>query len=78
MTQLEKMKKQIILQIEKLDINDFEELNDLLSEQPYFPNKSMFFTCKDCRKKYGNCSEEDRLTECSERFKKYILSEVHE
>ena len=74
MNNLEKMKQDIISQIEKMGVKEFEKLMDILVEcndEEIF-DISRMFTCDFCRKKYGKCTEEK--DECSGRFEKYANS----
>lgn len=76
MNNLEKMKQDVISQIEKMDVKEFEKLMDILMEC-YEANEkildvSNLFTCEHCRDKYGKCSSE--MNECSSRFEKYAMS----
>lgn len=75
MNNLEKMKQDIISQIEKMNVKEFERLMDILVECDEANEKildvSNLFTCDYCRKTYGKCSNES--DECSSRFKKYAM-----
>lgn len=70
MTNLEKMKENLIKQIKALNASEFEKLIDVL--QGDYPvtgcpvDLSKMFSCDECRKTYGDCSEGKDC--CSERF----------
>lgn len=75
MNNLEKMKQDVISQIEKMDAKTFEKFTELLKGNYNTSTKvidlSGIFQCKDCRKKYGDCPDlEDK---CSERFEQYAM-----
>ena len=87
MNNLEKMKSQIIKKIEQMDVKEFEiftyMLEDMLEESNIKFDKSVLFTCDQCREKYGNCNsdgnEDDYRTEiCSERFQKYCMIDCYQ
>lgn len=80
MNNLENMKKRIIEKIEEMNCREFEKLTDALAESEINFDKSVFFTCDQCRKKYGNCcpdgDKSDVNTEvCSERFEQHCAEE---
>lgn len=70
MTNLEKMKENLIKQIKALDASEFEKLIDTLQgDYPnvgYPLNLSEMFSCNECRETYGDCPEEK--DDCSKRF----------
>ena len=73
MNNLERMKQDVISQINAMDIYQFERLTDMLKEEEIF-DLSNIFQCKDCRRIYGDCSEiEERV--CTKRFKQYALTD---
>ena len=76
MNNLEKMKQDIISQIRKMDVEEFEKLMNILVEyeeaNKIILDVSNLFTCDCCRKKYGKCLSE--TDECSVRFEKYAMS----
>lgn len=77
MNNLEKMKAQLIAEIENMDCSEFEVLSDELVESEANINKDFLFSCNRCREKYGDCKtdhENDFSPEfCSERFEKYCM-----
>ena len=75
-TNLEKMKENLIKQIKALDASEFEKLIDVF--QGDYPvtgcpvDLSKMFSCDECRKTYGDCPEEK--DDCSKRFILYAES----
>lgn len=74
MTNLDKMKQSIITQITEMDAETFLNFIDLFQEQ-YTKNKiidcSEMFLCSDCKKLFGQCTDEATDQLCIERFEKY-------
>lgn len=77
MNNLEKMKADVISQINAMDIHQFECFIEMLRgevlEEEIF-DLSNIFQCKDCRKIYGDCSENEEGV-CAKRFKIYALTD---
>ena len=69
-TNLEKMKENLINQINELDASEFEKLIEILRGDYSITgcplNLSEMFSCDECRETYGNCPEEK--DDCSKRF----------
>lgn len=83
MKYIDRSKRVLINVIQSMPIEDYESLLEMLHEECEITHKSEneqpFFTCKNCRKKYGECNiEYDGDEECSARFRKYMQSEVQE
>lgn len=80
MTQLERMKKYVINQIEIMTPREFLKFTDMISgdfEVEKIINLSELFTCTDCKEKYGECYIEDTgLEECYQRYEKYCIEKV--
>lgn len=79
MKNIDKMKRSIIERIENMNIKEFEQFVDVLvgnvDAESGLIDISALFDCEKCEKTYG-CSDEDiNCDECSEKFKKYALSE---
>lgn len=74
MTNLDRMKQNIITQIIAMDTETFRDFIDLFQEQ-YTKNKiidcSEMFLCSDCKKLFGQCTDKDTDQFCIERFEKY-------
>ena len=70
MTNLEKMKENLINQINELDASEFEKLIEILRGDYSITgcpvDLSEMFSCDECRETYGDCSEGKDC--CSERF----------
>ena len=74
MTNLEKMKQNLIKQIEKMDVESFENLCDVLQDNEDLDiDGSILFDCKTCVEKYGERSSNINCSECSERFERYCM-----
>lgn len=75
MNNLEKMKQNIISQIQAMDIAKFEQLIDLIDDDIF--DMSELFTCEKCRKRYGSCTPNGdcSVEVCSERFERYACSD---
>lgn len=75
-TNLEKMKENLIKQIKVLNASEFEKLIDVF--QGDYPvngcpvDLSKMFSCDECRETYGDCPEEK--DDCSKRFILYAES----
>lgn len=80
MKNIDRMKQNIIRQIEDMTVEQYKRLNNILCEKydfnPESVNKTIIFTCQDCKKLYGKCIESKRTEECDERFVRYMKSEV--
>lgn len=77
MTNLEKMKQELIKQIEKMDVESFENLCDVLQDNEDLDiDGSILFDCKTCVEKYGECSSNINCSECSERFERYCREDI--
>lgn len=82
MTNLERMKENIIYQIQDMKIEEFEKFLDLISgdyavkksEIPF--DLSKLFLCSDCWEKYGDCNNVEGEDVCSKRFAKYAKEEI--
>lgn len=79
MKNIDRMKQDIIVQIESMNVEKFEKFAKVLigSEdmETGLIDTSALFDCEKCQKKYG-CSEKyENYNECSEKFKRYALSE---
>lgn len=80
MTNFERMKENLISQIKSLNLEQLETIIDAIDNNLHtFPckvfDKKGLFTCSACRHVYGECSTHGNPEECSERFKRYALSE---
>lgn len=81
MKNIDKIKQNFIGAIKDMTIEQFNELNTVLCEECYDNPKLDFikkitFTCDNCRKLYGDCSDDDdSVDECYERFEKHMNSE---
>ena len=78
MNNLERMKKDIIAQIEAMDADTFRSAVESLTGKYGVSNDlamdfSQQFLCEACAKEYGECREEENC--CSERFRKFAASE---
>lgn len=80
MQNMDRMKGIFIDQIKGMTVEQHIELNNILCERYDFnPNlfdKSVIFTCEDCRKLYGKCTGSEETEECDKRFIKYMEGEV--
>lgn len=77
MTNLEKMKQELIKQIEKMDFESFENLCDVLQDNEDLDiDGSFLFDCKTCAEKYDECSSNINCSECSERFERYCREDI--
>ena len=82
MNNITRMKKNVIEQIENMEIEEFEVLLTMISgdysvyKKDILFDRNELFMCEDCGKIYGDCNdiEEDNL--CSKRFKDYALRTV--
>lgn len=82
MTNLDKMKEDVIEQIKEMDVEEFENLLNYCDsfnadEEGIFNCKNLF-TCKACREFFGYCGEEnhDAGYNCLGQFAKYARMEV--
>lgn len=79
MTHFEETKRNIIGQIERIGVEEFEQLIKVftgeysIAESPV--DVSEMFQCEYCRELYGECSEDDKNI-CSKRFKKFMMTEI--
>nr|DAU23860.1 MAG TPA: hypothetical protein [Caudoviricetes sp.] len=79
MKNIDRMKQDIIAQIESMNVEKFEKFTNVLigSEdmEAGLIDTSALFSCEKCQKIY-RCSEKyENYNECSEKFKRYALSE---
>lgn len=75
--QISNLKRNIIAQIMNMDNDQLRQLNDLLIDQFDDIDKSILFTCQNCKRKFGKCPgddifPEDNLKECQIRYNKFI------
>lgn len=80
MTNFERMKENLISQIKSLNLEQLETFIDAIDDNLHTSPCEVFtteglFTCGACRYVYGECSTHGTPEECSERFKRYALSE---
>lgn len=82
MTNLDKMKENVIEQIKEMGIEEFENLLNCcdsfnVGEDSVF-NCENIFPCTDCREFFGYCGEEnhDAGYNCLGQFEKYARMEV--
>ncbi len=79
MENIDKMKQDIITQIESMSVEKFEKFTNVLigstDMEDGLIDTSALFDCKKCQKLYGCSEKDDNYNECSEKFKKYALSE---
>lgn len=75
MNNLERMKKEVISQIEKMDVSQFEELVVFVIEN-YIFEYSVVLTCSRCQQEYGRCPESATVELCEERFRDYASREA--
>lgn len=74
------MKENLISQIKSLSLEQLETFIDAIDNNLHTTPCEVFtterlFTYNACRQVYGECSTHGTPEECSERFKKYALSE---
>lgn len=79
MENIDKMKHDIIAQIESMNVEKFEKFANVLfgstDMEAGLIDTSALFSCEKCRKIYGCSEKDDNCNECSEKFKRYALSE---
>ena len=77
MTNLDRMKENIIDQIKNMNTEQFEQLAVHLQECETIPlDMSDIKFCDICRKEFANCPENDCLSLCSQRFSEYANRQV--
>lgn len=80
MNNLERMKKEVISQIEKMDVNQFEQLVEFVvgnyDELDESVDYSVVLTCNRCKQEYGGCPESASIELCEKRFRDYALREA--
>lgn len=80
MKNIDKMKRNIIEQIENMTVEQFEDFADMLTEYYNFRKNlidmSNIFRCSDCKKVYGKCPENTYDNQiCTDRFRDYAMKE---
>lgn len=79
MENIDKMKQDIIAQIESMSVEKFEKFANVLNGSTDIEDglidTSALFDCEKCQKIYGCSEKDDNYNECSEKFKMYALSE---
>lgn len=79
MKNIDRMKQDIIAQIENMNVEKFEKFTDVLTGSTDMKagliDTSELFSCEECQKIYGCSEKDDNCNECSEKFKRYALSE---
>lgn len=80
MKNIDKMKRNIIEQIENMTVEQFEDFTDMLTGDYNFEKSPIdttdIFMCNNCRERYGKCPEDTYDNQiCAERFKDYALKE---
>ena len=81
MTNLDVMKKTLVDQIMGMDAIEFHYLLEIFSgnysdEGIDSIDTSDMFECDACRRKYGDCEEDDRPNLCDIRFAEYAGMEI--
>lgn len=77
MTNLDRMKENIIDQIKNMNTEQFEQFAVHLQECETIPlDISDIRFCDICRKEYASCPENDCLSLCSQRFSEYANRQV--
>lgn len=81
MTNLDVMKKTLVDQIMGMDAIEFHHLLEIFygnysDEGIDSIDTSDMFECDACRKKYGDCEEDDRPDLCDIRFAEYAGMEI--
>lgn len=81
MKNIDKMKRNIIEQIENMTVEQFEDFTDMLTGDYNFENSpvdmSGIFGCNNCKETYGKCPEDTYDNQiCGDRFRDYALREV--
>lgn len=70
MKNLDKMKQAIISEIQKMNLEEFEEFMEFVLDKY---DISGLFKCSDCKRLYGECDEVNGRPTCSDRFKHYAM-----
>jgi len=78
MKNIDRMKQNIIKQIENMSVEEFEKLTSVFDGTTDMPNglidTSVLFDCNKCQKTYS-CSGDGDFEQCSNRFREYAMSE---
>lgn len=80
MKNIDRMKQNIIRQIENMTVEQFEDFTDMLTGDYNFENSpvdmSDIFRCNICKVMYGKCPEDTYDNQiCADRFRDYALKE---
>ena len=81
MKNIDRMKRNIIEQIENMTVEQFEDFTDMLTGDYNFEKSPIdttgIFMCDNCRGIYGKCPDKTYDNQiCTERFRDYALREV--
>lgn len=79
MKNIDKMKQNIVKQIENMSVEEFEKFASVLDGSTDMPkgliDTSVLFDCVKCQKTYSCSGEDDDFEQCSNRFREYALRE---
>lgn len=81
MTNLDKMKQSLIVQIEQMDVETFDNFANILQYNLTEKDSKLLsceglFKCEDCSRVFGDCGTSQSMDICVKRFKEYTLREV--